>query len=549
MDLKALERDIFKRFKNRGWSITSAAIKGLLSVLQKEVDMAKVFEDVVSEITERMDKREVKSSVITVELMEEVCASLSTDEKDIEVRKFKLIDAFAMPRISYDASQKMYSLTDPPIYSMHGDIDCRANMYKERLHLALNRALRSGFKLRGMTTKRASGAYNEQDEQNPQDDSKENEWEISTLESLLGDTGHIRVLIGFLTQPEEGKWFLEDHTGSMWLDFKTLQHHAPKLFTEGSIVVLKGAVSSRNQSRLEVFQLVMLDPEHRSDTLGAMDIFDPFHKSMRPREILAKQEAERADRNVVIIIISDCCFSNQIVCDNLRTIFSTYESQLQTELLFVLLGPFVNKDFNSTGGRAAARAAFAAFGETLTACPRLCEHSRFLLVPAANDPGNKSCWPRPSIPEELVKPLRKRIKRLTLASNPCRVLFYNQEIVFFREDMLRKMLRHSLRLELNGEVSQEVADETLQEQLVDTILSQAHLFPLPPTVKPVNWDLDYTMRLHPLPQLLVLADHASDYKISGNGCTVVNPGSFLADASFMVYSPCDRTVEFSGLNG
>jgi hypothetical protein len=99
MDLKALERDIFKRFKNRGWSITSAAIKGLLSVLQKEVDMAKVFEDVVSEITERMDKREVKSSVITVELMEEVCASLSTDEKDIEVRKFKLIDAFAMPRI------------------------------------------------------------------------------------------------------------------------------------------------------------------------------------------------------------------------------------------------------------------------------------------------------------------------------------------------------------------------------------------------------------------------------------------------------------------
>jgi len=57
------------------------------------------------------------------------------------------------------------------------------------------------------------------------------------------------------------------------------------LFTEGSIVVLRGCVSSKNQQRLLVDQMAMLEPESRSTTLGAMDIADPFHPRMRPREV------------------------------------------------------------------------------------------------------------------------------------------------------------------------------------------------------------------------------------------------------------------------
>ena len=219
-----MEREIFKRFKNRGWSITSAAIKGLMSVLNKEEDSSKVFDDVVSEISERMDKREATSSVISVELMEEVCASLSTDDVDIEVRKFKLIDAFSQPRITYDAFQKSYTLSDPPEYTLHGGIEVRANMYKERLHLAVQRALRAGFVQRGMGGKKKGGGGGGAPKATAAA-AEENEWEISTLESLLGDTGRSRTLIGILTQPEEGKWFLEDQTSSMWLDLNNVQYH------------------------------------------------------------------------------------------------------------------------------------------------------------------------------------------------------------------------------------------------------------------------------------------------------------------------------------
>jgi DNA polymerase epsilon subunit 2 len=70
----------------------------------------------------------------------------------------------------------------------------------------------------------------------------------------------------------------------------------------------------------------------------------------------------------------------------------------------------------------------------------------------------------------------------------------------------------------------------------------------------VYWELDYALRLFPLPHLLVLADHAEQYQYkkafsggdaTGDCCTVVNPGSFSSDYSFVVYQPATRTVEFS----
>ena len=42
----------------------------------------------------------------------------------------------------------------------------------------------------------------------------------------------------------------------------------------------------------------------------------------------------------------------------------------------------------------------------------------------------------------------------------------------------------------------------LTEQLVASILDQAHLCPLPQHVRPVYWDLDFTLRLTPLPHVV-----------------------------------------------
>lgn len=57
----------------------------------------------------------------------------------------------------------------------------------------------------------------------------------------------------------------------------------------------------------------------------------------------------------------------------------------------------------------------------------------------------------------------------------------------------------------------------------------AHLYPLPLQAKPVYWDLDYTLRLFPLPHLLVLADHAEQFEYMYKGCNTVNPGELCSD--------------------
>ena len=59
------------------------------------------------------------------------------------------------------------------------------------------------------------------------------------------------------------------------------------------------------------------------------------------------------------------------------------------------------------------------------------------------------------------------------------------------------MLRHTVLKTRTDDDAPE-----LTEQLVESILDQGHLCPLPPHVKPVYWELDYTLRLSPLPQLV-----------------------------------------------
>ena len=113
------------------------------------------------------------------------------------------------------------------------------------------------------------------------------------------------------------------------------------------------------------------------------------------------------------------------------------------------------------------------------------------------DAGTNNALPRRAIPEEFIKDLRKKVTHITFASNPCRVRFFTQEIVLFREDLLRKMQRHVV---VPPSLDSEGHD--ICQQLVESILDQGHLCPLPLHVRPVYWDLDYTLRLSPLPHLV-----------------------------------------------
>ena len=140
--------------------------------------------------------------------------------------------------------------------------------------------------------------------------------------------------------------------------------------------------------------------------------------------------------------------------------------------------------------------------------------------------------------------------------------------MYFRENLLRKVQRNCVvntstqpsasggaesGLEEGDEMERGVFAGAEEEQqcsaifksLVQTILSQAHLLPLPLEARPIYWELDHALRLEPLPHLLVLADHVEQYRYDAEGTSTVNPGSFASDGSFLVYYPSSRTAEFS----
>lgn len=86
-------------------------------------------------------------------------------------------------------------------------------------------------------------------------------------------------------------------------------------------------------------------------------------------------------------------------------------------------------------------------------------------------------------------------------------------------------------------------EDSVMARICRTILDQGHLLPVGKEARPVIWTLDYTLRLTPVPDLLLLCDNVDTYQYTYVGCKVANPGSFFTDSTFMTYYPGQRQVE------
>jgi DNA polymerase epsilon subunit 2 len=75
------------------------------------------------------------------------------------------------------------------------------------------------------------------------------------------------------------------------------------------------------------------------------------------------------------------------------------------------------------------------------------------------------------IPEIFTKHITQRVPNMSFVSNPCRVRYFTQEIVIFREDLLKKMQRHVVL-----PPTHEVNGPDITEQLVESILDQVYVY-------------------------------------------------------------------------
>lgn len=399
-------------------------------------------------------------------------------------------------------------------------------------------------------------------------------------------------VLGMLTQPAPGLWFIEDEGKGVALDLTHCTDLIAGYYTETCVVIISGrydpdgsppasgaaslsssaAVTAVASAGLHGHHLpgvfratTMSHPplEGREASLRAMGLVDPLRVYTSPGDLSRAQQLMREvpPAACAIVVMAHVHLDKPIVLDRLRRVLLGYGAADVVPAAFVLIGEFSSTAF---GQHAGDRATFQRHFESLASL--LCEpgvrevaqRTDFVLVPGARDPGGGAgVLPRPPIPASFAGRLADRdvIPRLHLASNPCRLRYYGHEIVVYRGDATLALRRRAV---VPPNTSAEPSEPV---HAAHTLLHQAHLCPLPLSVQPVYWAHDHALRLFPAPHALVVAEESEPSyrtKISssdgGRSRTVVfNPGRLSADGGppgmpgsepvFSVYYPAAGEVE------
>ncbi|GAA5853296.1 hypothetical protein JCM8547_000275 [Rhodosporidiobolus lusitaniae] len=318
---------------------------------------------------------------------------------------------------------------------------------------------------------------------------------LTTIKNLLGRQGGHFLLFGLLTRMEDGEFYLEDLDDKVKLN---LSQATPEsgLFTEGSKIY----------GHHDFLGIGALSAAEEADMIAAEQ--SPAHETS-------------------FIILSDLHLDSAKVLDALRDVLGVYDQMEEKSIpkLFVLCGNFRSRPWLFDGeAMREYTELFNTLANLLQSFPNLLASSHFLIIPGPTDPWSSTSLPRPALPEPLVKALIAKIPNLTLGSNPCRLRWFSQEVVVFRDDLMGRMMRNAVRFPVEEGDGTKKGD--LRKALVQTILDQAHLAPLPLPVRPVLWDYDHALRLYPMPTTLILADAFDPYKLVYEKCLVFNPGSF-----------------------
>lgn len=402
--------------------------------------------------------------------------------------------------------------------------------------------------------------------------------QLTSIDSLKGSLGD-RIVLGMLTQLEEGSWFLEDIHGSIEVDLSEVETTAG-LHTDSSFVIAQGriievgdvamnaccaekAVDIQNAANSRcIFKVSAMGPPPFEDrdmshqVLGkAADTFGG-QRSTEAEKSLFEFEQNTAD--AVFVMLSDVFLDSPRVMAGLRLIFEGYLNDGVVPTAVILIGSFLSHPFGQDpNDPSVLSAGFANLGELIMSeFPVLAESCTFVLVAGPTDAGPGNILPRPAMPKMLAKGFVDALPpgRVLLGTNPCRMRYMTQEIVVLREDLLHKMIRKCAVKPSHSDTS------IMAEHMFKSIVDQCHLCPLPTSSRPTLWAHDHALWLFPTPHLVVVADSGdsfsflygnengntgeeTDHSLRKAKVTGVNPGSFGSDLSFSLYYPAERRAE------
>ncbi|KAL1810656.1 DNA polymerase epsilon subunit B-like isoform X1 [Daucus carota subsp. sativus] len=524
----AMRKLIQKKFKMRGYTLKVEALNEILPFLSKFKDAE---DEALDLLLDELQHQSLKSSILDKEsvsrvvslLLEAEAAAEDTPASTSATGALRIIDAFIVPKYRYDPIKKIF-LEHTGRLPIHGDASAKATLYRDRFLLLFQRLSRDPhFSRPAFDT----------------DLSQFGNCQISPIQSLVGRTGKCWVM-GVISQLEDGHFYLEDLTAAVEINLSNAKI-TTGFFSENTIVLAEGEMLLDGMFQVKTCGFPPLEDREKSSGLfSGIDFFGSG--KLAKEETLRLAELETRAVNDMFVILSDIWLDNEDTMKNLQTVLDGYENVEVVPSLFVFMGNFCSHPCNlSFSSYSTVRMQFEKLGQIIAAHNRLLEHSRFLFIPGPDDAGPSTVLPRCPLPNYLTEELQKHVPNAVFGSNPCRIKFYTQEIVFFRQDLLYRMRRSCLM----PPSSEETSDPF--EHLVATITHQSHLCPLPLSKQPVIWNYDHCLHLYPTPHTIVLGDKSEQKAFNYTGITCFNPGSFSNDSTFVAYRPCTREVELSSL--
>ncbi|KAL6449721.1 DPB2 DNA polymerase epsilon subunit B [Candida maltosa Xu316] len=308
-----------------------------------------------------------------------------------------------------------------------------------------------------------------------------------------------------------------------------------------------------------------------------------------------KKKLINVERNLInhkiIFIGSDLFLDNFKVLDKLKKFFqklenSIIESDGDIPIALIFTGSFTstpvvptNSSITNITNSETYKSNFDNFTNILSQYEHIVNNCKIILIPGKNDPwqstyslGSSSLdhFPQSSIPKVFINRLERLLPRgnLIVTWNPTRINYLSQEIVILKDELMTKLKRNDIvfdndilmereKLDKEASISNQerinlviqnksdmhhLSSKTAQaRKLVKTILDQGNLQPFP---KLTNAMYDYSLRVEPLPTILVLQDSSfGNFEVTYNGCKVINVGSM----NYMEYFPSSKECKFYSL--
>ncbi|XP_034107437.1 LOW QUALITY PROTEIN: DNA polymerase epsilon subunit 2 [Drosophila albomicans] len=473
-------------------------------------------------ITENLQGQKLSTPHVERESLEKAINELNRVGLDEGETVFSVIDAFTVPRYRYNTRIKKFERDTQP-RRLLTQPRMKSDYLQQRYAMLLQKTLRHDLFAPAVIQDGVAA------------EAQTKKFKLQYAENLLA-TSNMKeaVVLGLLTQLKEGKFYVEDPTGSVQLDLSGARFHAG-FFCEGCFVLAEGSYAN---GVLKVDGLGFPPAEVASSSRAFFGTGNTWGgESAKLLKYSPRlQELERTNTETTLVFLSDVRLDLPVVMEKLRQLFVGYDSCPPQAI--VLMGPFTA----STRNHHELRHHLDALGALAAGCEQLKKQTDIILVPSTEDPTAPNIFPRAPLPECLAAGLLKAWPRTQLATNPCRLQYCTQQIVVCRLDLMAKFCRNTLHFPPDT--------EHIEQHFARTLVCQNHLVPIHPIAMPVHWDYDPALWLYPLPDLIVMADSCQSFVSTQHGCTVLNTGSFVKSKfAFKVYIPATRSIEDSEIPG